>query len=65
MLIVRSFVAVVPLECKIKAVRIVLSTRLTDRISNSRLYEKFGSIPLFRAIMKEAEMARPRSVDEG
>ena len=26
---------------------------LTDRISNSRLYEKCGSIPLSRAIMKE------------
>ena len=33
--------------------RIVLDTRLTDRISNSRLYEKCGSIPLSRAIMKE------------
>ena len=33
--------------------RIVLSTRLTDRISNSRLYEKCGSIPLSMAIMKE------------
>ena len=33
--------------------RIVLGTRLTDRISNSRLYEKCGSIPLSRAIMKE------------
>ena len=35
--------------------RIVLSTRLTDRISNSRLYEKCGLIP----------MARARFVDEG
>ena len=33
--------------------RIVLGTRLTDRISNSRLYEKCGSIPLSGAIMKE------------
>ena len=33
--------------------RIVLGTQLTDRISNSRLYEKCGSIPLSRAIMKE------------
>ena len=33
--------------------RIVLGTRLTDRISNSRVCEKFGSIPLSRAIMKE------------
>ena len=33
--------------------RIVLCTWLTDRISNSRLYEKGGSIPLTRAIMKE------------
>ena len=33
--------------------RIVLGTRLTDRISNSRLYEKCGSIPLSGAITKE------------
>ena len=33
--------------------RIVLGTRLTDLISNSRLYEKCGSIPLSRAIMRE------------
>ena len=33
--------------------RIVLGTRVTDRISNSRLYEKCGSIPLSRAIIKE------------
>ena len=33
--------------------RIVLGTQLTDRISNSRLYEKFGTIPLSGAIMKE------------
>ena len=32
--------------------RIVLGTQVTDRISNSRLYEKCGSIPLSRAIMK-------------
>ena len=32
---------------------IVLGTKLTDRISNSKLYEKCGSIPLSRAIMKE------------
>ena len=31
----------------------VLGTRLTGRISNSRLYEKCGSIPLSRAIMRE------------
>ena len=33
--------------------RIFLCTRLTDRISNNRLYEKCGSIPFSRAIMKE------------
>jgi hypothetical protein len=33
--------------------RISLGTRLTDRISKSRLYEKCGSIPLSRAIMTE------------
>ena len=33
--------------------RIVLGTRLTDRISNSSLYDKCGSILLSRAIMKE------------
>ena len=33
--------------------RIVLGSQLTDRISNSRFYEKCGSIPLFRAIMKD------------
>ena len=33
--------------------QIFLGTRLTDRISNSRLYEKCGSISLSRAIMKE------------
>ena len=33
--------------------RIVPGTRLTDSISNSRLYEKCGSIPLPWAIMKE------------
>ena len=33
---------------------IVLGTRLTDRISNSRLYEKCGSVPLSKAIMKES-----------
>ncbi|XP_065570475.1 uncharacterized protein LOC136033594 [Artemia franciscana] len=32
--------------------RIILGTRLTDRMSNSRLYEKSGSTPLSRAIMK-------------
>ena len=31
---------------------IVLGTRLTDRISNSRLNKKCGSIPLLRAKMK-------------
>ena len=34
------------------SLRIVLGTRLTDRISNSKLYEKYGSIPS-RAIMRE------------
>ena len=33
--------------------RIVLGTRLTDRISNSRLYEWCGSISLSKAIKKE------------
>ena len=33
--------------------RIVLGTRLTDRISNSMLYEKCSSVLLSRAIMKE------------
>ena len=33
--------------------RIILGTRLTDCISISRLYEKYGSIPLSRAVMKE------------
>ena len=32
---------------------IVLGTWLTDHISNSRLYKKYGSILLSRAIMKE------------
>ena len=34
--------------------QIVLDTRLTDRISNSRLYKKCGSIPLSGAIKKES-----------
>ena len=33
--------------------RIVLSTRLTNCVSNSRLHEKCGSVPLSRAIIKE------------
>ena len=33
--------------------RIVLGTRLTNRLSNNRLYEKCVSILLSRAIMKE------------
>ena len=33
--------------------QIVLGTWLTDCISYSRLFEKYGSIPLSRAIMKE------------
>ena len=46
--------------------RIVLGTRLTDRISNSRLYEKCGSIPLSRGYNEgKVEMVRPRSTDEG
>ena len=32
---------------------IVLGTLLTDRISNSKLYQKCGSISFSRAIMKE------------
>jgi len=32
---------------------IVLGTRLTDSIPNSRLYERCGSIPFSRAIIKE------------
>jgi len=34
--------------------RNVLGTRLTDRISNISLYEKFGSILFSRAIMRES-----------
>ena len=34
-------------------IRIVLGTRLTDCISNSRLYEKCGSILLSRDIMRK------------
>jgi hypothetical protein len=45
--------------------KIVLGTLLTDRMSNNRLYEKCGSIPLSRAIMKETEVDRARCVDEG
>ena len=37
--------------------RTVLGTGLTDRISNSRLFEKCGLIPL--------SWARPRPTDEG
>jgi len=33
--------------------RVVLGTRLTDRNSNIRLYEKCGSIPLSRTIIEE------------
>ena len=33
--------------------QIVLDTRQTDRISNSRLYEKCDSIPLSRSKIKE------------
>ena len=32
---------------------VVLGNRLTDRISSSRLYEKCGSIPVSRAIMRK------------
>ena len=32
---------------------IVLGTRLTDRISNTKMYEKCSSIPFSRAIMRE------------
>ena len=45
----QSFLAVFQRNC----LRIVLGTRLTERISNSRLYEKYVSITLSRAIMKE------------
>ncbi|XP_065564601.1 uncharacterized protein LOC136029945 [Artemia franciscana] len=38
---------------KRNCLRIVVGTRLTDRISNSRLYEKCGSIALSGSIMKE------------
>ena len=34
-------------------VQTLLGTRLTDRISNTRLYEKCGSILLSRAIKRE------------
>ena len=33
--------------------RIVLGTRLTERMSNSRLYERCGSISISRAIMRK------------
>jgi uncharacterized protein (DUF2384 family) len=33
--------------------QIILDTRLTHRISSSKLYEKYDSIPLSRAIMIE------------
>ena len=33
--------------------RIVPGTQLTDCISNSWLHEKFGSVPLSRALMKD------------
>ena len=36
-----------------KLLRIVRGIWLTDRISNSRLYEKCGSIPLSKAIKRE------------
>ena len=32
---------------------LVLGTRLTNRISNSRIHETYGSVPLSRAIMRE------------
>ena len=48
---------------KRNCLRNVLGTWLTDRISNSRLYEKCGLILLSRAIMRE--IARACSVDEG
>ena len=45
--------------------RIVLSTRLTDRISKSRLFKKCGSIPVFRVTTKKrVEMAWARSADD-
>ena len=31
-----------------------MGTRLTNRISNSRLYEEYGSISLSRAIIRES-----------
>ena len=48
---------VFPRDC----LRIVLGIRLTDRISKSKLYEKCGSIPLSRAIMRE-RLRRQRHV---
>ena len=42
------------LDLQRNCLRIVLGTRLTDYISNSRLYKKCGSIPLSRAITKES-----------
>ena len=36
------------------SLQIVLGIRLIDRISNSKLYEKCGSIPLSRAIIKKS-----------
>ena len=41
------------LVCIFKVGSPVQGIWLTDRISNSRQYEKCGSIPLYRAIMKE------------
>ena len=38
---------------QINCIRTVLGTRLTDRISNSRLYEKFGLTSPSRAIIRE------------
>ena len=38
---------------KRNCLQIFICTRLTDRISNSRLYEKCCSVPLSRAIMRE------------
>ncbi|XP_065564324.1 uncharacterized protein LOC136029747 [Artemia franciscana] len=38
---------------QINCLRNILGIRLTDRISNSRLYEKCGSIPLSKAIMRQ------------
>ena len=46
------------------SLRIPSGNRLTDRISNNNLYEKCGSIPLYRAIMRE-RLTQTRSFQRG